>query len=160
MRYNLRKRTPIPEYQNHVPCGHPSCKHSCNENSLYCVVCCKRYHYKCMKISRKKYLEIFKKRFIHDFFCFCIFCTLLIIAILFIVYHLLFLQGFCGVNDFSVKSLPFFPSLCCVIFLSPTFTSNGIKYRKVKVKSDDAADKLGSVMYLLLIGWSENFVLG
>ena len=70
MRYNLRKHTPIPEYQNHIPCGLPSCKHSCTNDSLLCIICNKRYHYKCMKISRKRYLEISKKGYVCSDSCF------------------------------------------------------------------------------------------
>ena len=67
MPYNLRngilsKRSPIPSFQNFVRCGNPKCKISCNDNRLFCEGCQKWFHYFCNRVSRKKFLEITKKK--------------------------------------------------------------------------------------------------
>ena len=65
MPYNLRKRnsnfskhSPIASYRNFVRCGNPKCKVSCDKDRLYCEGCCNWFHYQCLGLSRKRYLQI------------------------------------------------------------------------------------------------------
>ena len=56
--YNLRKRSPIESYRNHIPCGNKSCRKSCDQDSLQCKICLKFVHYKCQDLTKKYYLFI------------------------------------------------------------------------------------------------------
>ena len=59
MPYNLRKKSPILEYQNYISCGNYNCKDSClPSNSLTCKVCSTWFHYKCVGMSKKAYIKI------------------------------------------------------------------------------------------------------
>ena len=59
MPYNFRKRTPIPEYQNHISYGNLKCKASCtHDTSLRCILCEKWFHYKCANLSKKAFTEL------------------------------------------------------------------------------------------------------
>ena len=57
MPYGFRKKSCVPAYQNHVPCGNLKCKVSCASNYLFCAVCCKPFHYKCAGLTKKAYLD-------------------------------------------------------------------------------------------------------
>ena len=61
MSFNLRKKSPIEAYRNFVTCGVPACKKSCISNRVFCVVCLKWYHYKCLKLKESFYSEILDK---------------------------------------------------------------------------------------------------
>ena len=56
------KKSSIPSFRNFIHCGILSCKKSCDQNSLYCMICMKWFHYKCKNISEKKYNEIVAKK--------------------------------------------------------------------------------------------------
>ena len=58
MSHNLRKKSPIEAYRNFVPCGLPACKKSCVNNRVFCVVCLKWFHYKCLKLKNSFYSEV------------------------------------------------------------------------------------------------------
>ena len=68
MPYNLRthqnssKRSAIACYRDFVRCGNLKCKTSCVKDRIYCMVCCKWFHYECKGMSRKKFLECVRKK--------------------------------------------------------------------------------------------------
>ena len=62
MRYNLHKKSCIPAYQNYVPCGNRSCKANCTKDNLQCEICSKWFHYKCVGLSKKLYLDFLETR--------------------------------------------------------------------------------------------------
>ena len=62
-----KRRSPIASYRNHIPCGIPSCRNSCDHNSLKCVGCFKYFHYKCNKVSQNTYQNIFENNL--DYIC-------------------------------------------------------------------------------------------
>ena len=53
-----RKTSPILTYRNFIHCGVLSCKVTCSvENSLFCLVCQKWSHYKCLKLTQTSFFE-------------------------------------------------------------------------------------------------------
>ena len=54
------KRSAIKSFRNFIHCGDPSCKTSCDQNSLKCSICLKYFHHKCLKMSKKQYLKVLK----------------------------------------------------------------------------------------------------
>ena len=58
MPYSLRKKSCIPAYQNYIPCGKQSCKINCNKDNIHCNVCNKLFHYKCIGLTKKVYLQL------------------------------------------------------------------------------------------------------
>ena len=60
-KYYSRKPSPILTFRDFIHCGVLSCKVTCNvENSLFCSVCKKWYHYKCLKLTQTFFLESIK----------------------------------------------------------------------------------------------------
>ena len=61
MSNNLRGKSVIASYRTFLHCGVLSCKVSCEKNSLHCEVCSKWFHYKCIKILERDYIDIKSK---------------------------------------------------------------------------------------------------
>ena len=64
--YSRRGPNNLP-YRNHISCGNKSCKVSCDENSLTCVICEKYFHYKCQKLRKRDYQNIINNNL--DYIC-------------------------------------------------------------------------------------------
>ena len=55
---NRRGKSVIASYRTFLHCGVLSCKVSCENNSLHCEVCSKWFHYKCIRVLERDYIDI------------------------------------------------------------------------------------------------------
>ena len=60
--FELRKRSPIASFRTFIPCGNYSCKLSCVENSIQCLVCQKYFHYTCKGLTQKAYKNLIENK--------------------------------------------------------------------------------------------------
>ena len=58
MSHNLVKKSAIASFRTFIHCGNLSCNVSCEQNSLHCVVCLKWFHFKCIKVLERDYIDI------------------------------------------------------------------------------------------------------